>query len=183
MNRLHQINSGIIPDATDAKILDERQAQWDARPGPRVGDFVQIGQRFGRFSHDWGDGIQWSEGGSFYLYGPSVEFSGGLNRAIPMDRLEATNDSRPGTFWFFHHGFSGASRGVGATIPCRVFKARTQTYTVKTEGHTWTIEALDWSDACSEGRRLLREARKAAGQTYYEYWPKDMETTPGPDKD
>ena len=183
MNRLYSINHGIDPDAKDVAILDTREAEWNARPGPRTGDFVKMGQRYGRFSHEWDSGLQWSEDGSFYFGGAYVSFSGGLNSEIPLENLEETNETKEGRFWFFHHGFARAHSGVGAAIPCRVYKAKTKTYTVTAEGRTWSFEAVNWSDAWSHAHRLNQDARKAAGLNYYEYHAKDMTISPGPEAD
>jgi hypothetical protein len=154
--RLFQINHTILPDGKDAEILDQREGEWNSRPGPRVGDFVLIGDRAGRFSHDWGDGMQWSEGGSFYLSGQFVSFSGGLNPSIALADLTPVEETRLGSFWFFHHGCSGAARGVGARIPCRVFRAKTSRFVVVVDNHAHELEAVDRSDAWREGLRLER---------------------------
>lgn len=79
--------------------------------------------RVERFSHDWGDSFQTSPGGAFYLSGDSLSLScGGLNPATPKAALYLLNIEIPGSCWFFHHGRSGASRGVYFNVPCRVFQ-------------------------------------------------------------
>lgn len=174
MSRLYKINHLVDPDAKDVEILAKREREWNERQGPRVGDFVQIGERLGRFSHDWGStGLQWSECGSFYLGGSWVEFSGGLNPTIPREKLTQTDRTQDGTFWFFHHAQSGAHRGVGCRIPCRVFRAQTSLFTVTTDGTARRIEAVDRSDAWKEGVRL---ERKALGK-HDGWYPASVEVT------
>jgi hypothetical protein len=114
-------------DEKDAEIARDRLAIWNARQGPRVGDWVDMldgTQR--RFTHHWGDSIQTTcgnvESGSFYFYGESMSFSGSLDPAIPINRLQDTGEIRHGRAWFFHHSQSGAGRGVYFTVPCRVFR-------------------------------------------------------------
>lgn len=122
-------------DARDAEILAERIKAWDQRPGPRVGDFVRkVDGSLHRFTHHWGDGLQitWSENarkgadtyhcGSFYLGHGYVEFSGGLDPAIPVDKLVRTDEVRLGRFWFFHHNWTRAHNGVHCDAPCRVWQ-------------------------------------------------------------
>jgi hypothetical protein len=112
-------------DDKDAEILAERVALRDRRAGPRIGDYVEFEDgRAGRFSHDWGDSIQWSEGGSFSLTeSGGASFSGGLNPAIPKACLTPTGQ-RDGAFWFFHHGHWRAHNGVDCMAPCRVYRAK-----------------------------------------------------------
>ncbi len=93
---------------------------------PLMGDFVLFPTgEIERFSHDWGDGIQTSPGGSFYLNanGRSYLSSGGLNPCIPTDSIEEIPGvSLQGRFWYFHHERAGAGRGVYVDCACRVFK-------------------------------------------------------------
>jgi hypothetical protein len=111
-------------DLTDIAILFRRVAAREATDGPRLGDYVLFpGGQLERFSHDWGDSIQTAPGGSFFIYrSGEAEFSGGLNPSIPVDKLELTEATLPGSFWFFHHDEPGAGRGVNCTIDCRVYK-------------------------------------------------------------
>ena len=111
-------------DPVDRGILAVREAAREKIAGPRIGDYVlfQTGQ-LERFSHDLGHGLQTSPGGSIYLCSSGQgSFSGGLNPITPLDALELTQASLPGTFWFFHHGITGAGRGVNFEIVCRVYK-------------------------------------------------------------
>ena len=110
-------------DERDTEILQAREAAYNARQGPRVGDFIrrQDGQ-LARFSHDWGDGLQSSAGGSFYLGNGYGSFSGSLDPMIPQDRIQPTGELLLGWFWFFHHDFAGAGRGVNCEMLCRVYR-------------------------------------------------------------
>jgi hypothetical protein len=124
-------------DERDVEIARERLAEWNELPGPRVGDWVKmLDGTVRRFTHDWGDEIQTTsaspglctvdgpdrESGSFYFHGSGMSFSGGLDRSIPKAGLVETEEVKEGRAWFFHHGHSGAHRGVHFTVPCRVFK-------------------------------------------------------------
>ncbi|MHB8618421.1 MAG: hypothetical protein ACYDAG_02440 [Chloroflexota bacterium] len=111
-------------DHTDAAILGKRMAVFDARPGPRVGDYVIMpdgGKE--RFSHDWGDddGLQTARGGSFYLGDGYASFSGTLNPIIKRNRLIDTGAREDARFWFFHHDHHIGHNGVDVEAPVRVF--------------------------------------------------------------
>lgn len=109
-------------DAVDGAILHDHLTAWARRHGPRVGDFVQMPDgKARRFSHDWGDSIQVSEGGSFYLDEGAVSFSGGLEPSIPKSLLWDTLAPKNGDFWFFHHNHARAHNGVYFRAPCRQF--------------------------------------------------------------
>jgi hypothetical protein len=111
-------------DEKDAQILADRIAARERIKGPRIGDVVDFDDgTSGIFSHDWGDSIQWSEGGSIHLNaGGGGSFSGGLNPPIFKGGLIATGETRLKRFWFFHHGSAGAHRGVDVLVPCRVYR-------------------------------------------------------------
>ncbi len=113
-------------DDRDCAILAKREAAWNSKPGPRVGDFVIMPDgALRRFTYNWGDGLQttWGEeAGSFYLDNGFASYSGGLEPSIPNERIEDTGETRPGLFWFFHHDEARAHNGVSFTIACRVFK-------------------------------------------------------------
>jgi hypothetical protein len=156
--RVFERSKGIYPDETDLALYAERLARWLAIPAdrPRVGDFLLVSESttqplFKRFTHAWNDGIQTTsetrcpnspDDWSFYIApDASVSYSGGLDAAIPYDRLVIVSESRarmgyhtgdmiidrtpmlvPGTFWFFKHDRPGASRGLSCTLPCRVWR-------------------------------------------------------------
>ena len=113
-------------DHVDQLILRTSIKMREKLEGPRMGDFVLFPNGvIERFSHDWGDDIQTSPGGSFYLTksGCASLSCGGLNPAVPKQSLELTSATLPGAFWFFHHGIAGAGRAVQCEAPCRIFKS------------------------------------------------------------
>jgi hypothetical protein len=115
-------------DARDDALLVKREAAWNARDPnrPRVGDFVKLPNgELHRFSHDWGDSLQHSKIGSgsfFLMQNGFADFSGGLEPAIPLDRIKLTSETQPGWFWFFHHDFTTAHNGVHVRMLCRVYE-------------------------------------------------------------
>ncbi|UJX45742.1 hypothetical protein [Xanthobacter sp. YC-JY1] len=113
-------------DERDAELLALRIAARDAIPGPRIGDYLVFPDgHMERFSYDWGDDIQTSPGGTFYLDRSGLaSFSGGLNEAVLKARMLDTGAALPGSFWFFHHDWRTAHNGVDVTAPCRVFRLR-----------------------------------------------------------
>lgn len=113
-----------IFDERDQAILNERIGLRDKIGGPRIGDFVKMPDgRTMRFSHDWGDTIQISFGGSFYLaWDGHAAFSGGLEPSIDKDNIIDTGETKKGLFWFFHHDHRQASNGVDVGAPCRIYK-------------------------------------------------------------
>lgn len=109
-------------DEQDQSILTQRQQAFDTREGPRVGDFVIFPDgTYNRFSHDWGNDIQTSKGGSFYLSKSHMSFSGGLDPAIDKGQLTPLSETRNGQCWFFHHDYHTAHNGVDTRVKCRVF--------------------------------------------------------------
>lgn len=114
-------------------LLEARLAALNARPGPRVGDYLRLPRlhpRLGewtRITHDHGDLLQTggNAGSSYYLgAGGGVSYSGGLDRGVIPGHLVPTADTRPGNCWFFDEGRSGAGRGVTFTVEWRVFDLR-----------------------------------------------------------
>jgi hypothetical protein len=116
-------------DERDAEIISARLAAMDAREGPRVGDFVRFAcGTLRRISHDWGDGVQTSDAGSFYLGDYGCSFSGALFGTVPTDSLTLAHldsgwspETRAGAVWVFHHDHHCAHNGVHASIPFRVY--------------------------------------------------------------
>lgn len=111
-------------DERDKVLLAGRIKSREKIKGVRLGDFVVFpdGHRE-RVSHHWGDAVQTSPGGSFYLdRGGAVSFSGGLNPSIPLAKIQLTPEVAEGAFWFFHHDFWWADNGVDVVAPCRVFR-------------------------------------------------------------
>ena len=109
--------------AENERILEERRQAFDLFNMPRVGDYVTFPDGHEeRISHDWTEDVQTSSGGSWYLGKGYASFSGGLNAAIPVARLELTDEKRGGRFWFFDRDWWRASAAVYVTIPCRVYR-------------------------------------------------------------
>lgn len=115
-------------DERDRAILAERQAAWNERTGPRVGDFVRFPDgSMARFTHDWGESIQISctkYGGSFYLGHGYASYSGGLEPGIKKEFLVETNETEIGRFWFFHRDWAEAHNGVNVDLGCRVYEVK-----------------------------------------------------------
>ena len=128
----------IVFDVRDAELLAQRMIDWNSIQGPRVGDFVRmLDGTLRRFTYHWGDSIQttckseygdtYHASGSFYFWkGGAMDFSGGLDHAIPVNKLRLTDETIDGRAWFFHHDCTGAHRGVHFTIPCRVWEQTTE---------------------------------------------------------
>lgn len=120
---------GDWPEETRTKQVNEeiRQRRSRMREGagktPLVGDFVIFGEdlQIERISHDWGDGVQTSLGGSFYLDDGYASFSGSLNPSVPKDQLVLVG-TRQGMFWFFSGNYARADNGVDVEAFCRVWK-------------------------------------------------------------
>jgi hypothetical protein len=109
-------------DERDLQILLERKRLFNQHTTPQVGDFVKFVDGVKRrISHNWGDAVQTSDGGSFYLGAGWMSFSGSLYTSIPIDTLTLTDRKEDGSCWFFHHDYSMANNGVYITIPCRVW--------------------------------------------------------------
>lgn len=112
-------------DPIDQTYLDKASALRLQIKGLAIGDYVLFPTgELERFSHDWGDDIQTSPGGSFYLLedGRGSLSAGGLNPTIPASSVEQIPGvTLMGRFWFFHHAIAGAGRGVYVDCVCRVF--------------------------------------------------------------
>jgi len=112
----------IALDEKDQRILAGRVAALDEVEGPRVGDFVRFADGVvRRVSYHWGDTVQTSDGGSYYLGNGWVSMSGSLYPGVPVGLLTLTDETRDGSVWFFHHDWAKAHNGVHASIPFRVF--------------------------------------------------------------
>lgn len=115
-------------DTTDTALVAARVAAMDARPGPRVGDFVRFAcGTVRRISYHWKSamgwdgGIQTSDTGSFHLGEHGVSFSGSLYRCVPINSLTETDERRDGAVWIFHHGFARAHSAVHFEVLFRVY--------------------------------------------------------------
>lgn len=110
-------------DEKDEQIRLRNLREFDLRPGPRVGDYVDFSDGVTRrISYVWDDGVQTSDGGSWYFGLGYCSFSGGLYPSIKLGTLSLTKEKREGDVWFFHHDFSQAHNGVYTKVPFRVFK-------------------------------------------------------------
>lgn len=116
-------------DEKDAEIRNDRVENRRELDGPQVGDWIELrdGTRV-QIAYVWEDRVQPRSvtcGGSVFLCESGRgSFSGGLDPAIPLDRIEKTGEMREAAFWFFHHGFSGAQRGVKTTVEVPVWKVQ-----------------------------------------------------------
>ena len=110
-------------DARDSEILAERVTAYNTHAQPRVGDFVRFADgTLRRISHDWfGESLQTSDGGSFYLGNGYLSFSGSLYRGISPETLTLTDETREGGAWFFHHDQHQAHSGVDVRVSLRVY--------------------------------------------------------------
>jgi hypothetical protein len=104
-------------DAIDERIRMEREAKWQQREGPRVGDFVIMQDgTLRRFTHDWDNALQTTVRdcpGSFYFDRAGyMSYSGGLDPCIPKCRLTDTGQVASGKVWFFHHDEHRGHNGV-----------------------------------------------------------------------
>lgn len=108
------------------EILKTREAEYNKRKGPRVGDYLLMPYGlYTRFTHKWDETIQTGGGsGSYYLGGSYISYSGGLDSGVKLSDIEDTGETKPGHVWFFDQGISGANRGVDFMIDFRVFKLK-----------------------------------------------------------
>jgi len=128
-------------DERDLEIFSQRFHRLQDKHGPRVGDFVRFADGHEeRISHIWPDGVQTSEGGSFYLGDGYCSFSGGLNTAIPTDELEYRAEHKRGSVWFFHHDHFTAHNGVTTDLDFRVYEVNGVRERIHGLGREW------WSD-------------------------------------
>ena len=114
-----------FPGGRSTEYIQEAEANWAKREGPRVGDYIiHPDLTRTRFTHDWGDEIQAGGGAGSYHIGREgyLSYSGGLTRGIPKAKIEYAGYELPAEVWFFRDGFPGARRGIPATISSRVYK-------------------------------------------------------------
>jgi len=111
-------------DDRDQQILAERLAAYNAREGVKVGEYLRYKDTFLRFSHDWGDSIQTSQGGSYYLGDGYMSMSGSLNHGVDKSDLALTPERKGGSCWFFHHDYRTAGGGVNFQVEHRVWKLK-----------------------------------------------------------
>jgi hypothetical protein len=111
-------------DSRDKQILAERQAAFDKRTGPRVGDYVIFADGVERrISYDFGDeGYQACGGCLFYLGTDYMSSSRSLYATVPADSLVMTDETRGAPAWFFHLDQRDADNGVNVTVQVRVYR-------------------------------------------------------------
>ena len=138
-------------DARDAEIVADRMAMREARHRrvlPWEGDWLRFPNgEFRRAAYCWDDGVQpvssVGDGGSFHLCANGhADMSGGLDSIIPNGCFRATDETRDADVWIFHHGSTGAHRGVHTKVPFRVFdvvgvERRTIPATAYTREHSY----------------------------------------------
>jgi hypothetical protein len=102
-------------DANDKAIIERRLHTLRKTTEPQVGDYVYFASgEIERISYDWGDVVQTSEGGSWYLGNGYLSFSGSLNQGTDKAMLRKTEQVCMGDFWIFHHNHRTAHNGVHA---------------------------------------------------------------------
>ena len=132
-------------------IVSERQKARRNLDGFLMGDYILRPDGLkARISHVWDDGVQTTKfsecgnAGSFHLNrSGDMSYSGGLEPTLKATHLKhVNNSSTPANCWIFHHGQSGAHRGVDCEVLVQ----------------SWVI--LDDCEAVNpdiEGRYILKE--------------------------
>jgi hypothetical protein len=116
-----------LSDPQNQAILKRNMAAFDKNEGPRVGDYVRFScGTMRRISYHWGDSVQTSAGGSFYLGDGYISFSGCLYRSVPVETLTPTDERQDGTVWFPDRDWLRADCAVYARVPLRVFTCSEQ---------------------------------------------------------
>lgn len=158
-------------DDRDREILKHREELYNAKPGPRVGDWLRLDNgEYRRFTYDWGHcdtepgedhGLQTTcvdgESGSFHLGGLTgdtraevdayISYSGSLNPGVKRSAMVDTGETKLGRVWFFHHNFPGAGNGVEFEIPFRVFRMKPESTLltiVRPTGISYVDKAREW---------------------------------------
>jgi hypothetical protein len=120
-------------DERDSKILAKRKAAWNAKAGPRAGDFIKMKDgTLRRLTRDWRthhDSIAVTFKpctdpnycSTFYLRADGSAEHSGINH-FPKSKLKDSGGFRDGQFWFFHHDLPATPNGVKVQIQCRVFE-------------------------------------------------------------
>jgi len=126
---------GVTPEqeATNQRLIAEAVDKFNRRPGPRVGDFVQMpaseyyAPGLYRITYDWGDEVQATSyptdgnGGGFYLDGGHADYSGGLRGSVKKADLVDTGETKVAKFWMFNEGDVKAHNGIFYSFPVRVY--------------------------------------------------------------
>ena len=116
-------------DDIDTQIVAMREEWFNQQPGPRVGDFVKFSdEHLERFSHDVGDSLQTTALGfwpAWHLAAGHITFTGGLcKRVLLKTELVDTGETKPGSFWVFHHDHYHNGKTVEFEIDCRVYRCK-----------------------------------------------------------
>jgi len=122
-------------DEIDQYLLAERQEKWDAITGVRPGDWCVLPDGSERRFADTGYSLESKsgEGGTRqFLPHPKwpdqllgrPRFIGWFDKSKSPNavRTQQQQETKPGSFWFFHHDQKLAGNDVIVSIPCRVFK-------------------------------------------------------------
>lgn len=139
--RLHQggarhsfenVTAPVIAPATEDIIFDEKDAgilgfaiTWRATlMKPLVGDYcILLNGEVRRIGAVYHDRVQLAHGGCFHLHDVgTMSHSGGRADVFAKELLLDAGYTRSASCWLFHHGRSGAGRGVDAIVPCRVWE-------------------------------------------------------------
>lgn len=126
------VRAPTIAPLTDEIVFDERDAGILGLAiklraiimRPLVGDYCMLGNGdVHRIGDVLNDRVQLARGGSFHLHDTgTMSHSGGRGDVFFNDRLLDTGLTRSASAWAFHHGRSGAGRGVDVIVPVRVWE-------------------------------------------------------------
>jgi hypothetical protein len=124
------INAQFSFDARDEELRAQGLSIWATVITPRIGDFVQLPSgTIARISLLTKSQFQVSDprfGSSYHWLWWYCSYSGG-HRPVLYERAHLSDTGRvqDGDAWVFHHDQAGAHRGVGCTIPCRIYHLAT----------------------------------------------------------
>jgi len=118
-------------------ILLKRTQIWDKIKGPRVGDYLRVGDKYTRFTHDGDDHLQtggcchYANGkkrdGRYYFGKGYMSYSGALDKGVAVSDIEETDEIREGPVWFFNNDEPGKDNAVYFEILCRVYTIKPDT--------------------------------------------------------
>ena len=111
----------------DLQIIKSREQEYNKIKGLRIGDFIHLPDNtYTQITHIWNqDGqVQTGNNGSMHLGSGYISRSGSLDSGLNAKDLILTEETKQGTIWIFHKGFSGANRGVNYKINFRVYKTK-----------------------------------------------------------
>jgi hypothetical protein len=116
----------IVFDEVDAGILGFAIKWRAALQWPVVGDYcVLAGGDVRRLAYEAPSRFQVTHpamSGAFHLHDlGTMSYSGAFPLSVLKTSLRDTGFVRSASAWLFHHGRSGAGRGVDVIVPCRVW--------------------------------------------------------------